>query len=493
MKKLLLVSIVYLVALTFVFPATTMAQMTIELSDEQVENIVRRSYPYVALFNVNNKFAMDSSSPVSTGGWNKTRANTTLVDHTLKSIARPNNDTLYLGAMIDVRQEPMILEFPAFDSKYVSLMVTAYDHYVNIPMSTTKGDFDKPSRILLYSQRTKDYRGDPVPGIDQVMELTGDFVGAVLRVMPHANEPARLKRNITAMRETRLLSLSDYLGQNSAEIEFVPWQTPPGIEKDLDVKLHEAEFPPYGQTDFDVFEDNLLEVMQFVFNHTTFDQKDDNDQAVLAAYKPLGVAPGKAFDPKTVAQIDGQRFRAVAQTVARQELARMVDPEFIKKSLLRIFLPKGEMDQEVLVFLSVVGPIGVPAREALYLPLVTPDGNPMNAMHDYVVRMDTDSMPPAKAFWSLTLYDLENGFFIPNEHKKYSVGENAGMKLNSQGGIDIHVSVKKPYGVPRENWLPLNRGDYDINVMMRFYAPDLERFKTWSPPKVETTDKEITK
>ncbi len=23
-----------------------------------------------------------------------------------------------------------------------------YDHYVNIPMSTTQGDFDKPSRIL---------------------------------------------------------------------------------------------------------------------------------------------------------------------------------------------------------------------------------------------------------------------------------------------------------------------------------------------------------
>ena len=71
-------------------------------------------------------------------------------------------------------------------------------------------------------------------------------------------------------------------------------------------------------------EDNLLEVMQFVFNHTTFDPKDDNDQALLAAYKPLGVEPGKAFDPNTVAQIDGQEFRAVAQAVARQALARAV-------------------------------------------------------------------------------------------------------------------------------------------------------------------------
>ena len=39
--------------------------------------------------------------------------------------------------------------------------------------------------------------------------------------------------------------------------------------------------------------------------------------------------------------------------------------------------------------------------------------------------------------------DLKNGFFIPNDRKKYSVGENAGFQLNADGGIEIHVSVKK--------------------------------------------------
>ncbi len=469
----------------FITPST--AQRAVELSDEQIENVVRRSYPYVALYNVNNKFALDTSSPMNTGGWNKTRANTTLADHTLQSIPRPNNDTLYLAALIDVRREPMILEFPSFDSKYVSLMVTAYDHYVNIPMSTTRGDFDKPSRILFYSQRTKGYGGDSVPGVDRVMELTGDFVSAVVRVMPHANEPARLERNLTAMRETRLLSLAEYLGRDDGEIEFTPWQIPPGVESDLDVRRHEAEFPPFGKTDFDVFEDNLLEVMQFVFNHTTFDPSDENDQALLAAYEPLGVEPGKAFDSKAVAQIDAQRFRAVAQSVARKALAGLGDPRF-SAHLTRVFLPKGEMDQELLVDLSVIGPIGQPAREALYPPIGTSDGVPMNAMHDYVIRMDASALPPANAFWSVTLYDTENGFFIPNDLKKYSVGENSGMRLNSQGGIEIHVAAKKPDGVPSENWLPINRGDYGIGVIMRIYAPDLERYKTWTAPKAERTE-----
>ena len=112
------------------------------LSDEQVENIVRLSYPYVAMYNVNQKFALDSNSPIWIGGWNQTKVPDRLLDHTVKAIARPNNDTLYWTAMIDVRREPMILEFPAYDSKYVSLMVTGYDHYVNIPLSTTKGDFE---------------------------------------------------------------------------------------------------------------------------------------------------------------------------------------------------------------------------------------------------------------------------------------------------------------------------------------------------------------
>ena len=72
-------------------------------------------------------------------------------------------------------------------------------------------------------------------------------------------------------------------------------------------------------------------------------------------------------------------------------------------------------------------------------------------------------MPPARAFWSATLYDLENGFFIPNEQKKYSVGENAGYNLDKDGGIRIVVAAERPEGVPEENWLPISRSDLDIN------------------------------
>jgi hypothetical protein len=109
----------------------------------------------------------------------------------------------------------------------------------------------------------------------------------------------------------------------------------------------------------------------------------------------------------------------------------------------------------------------------------------MNAMHDYVLSMKGDEMPPATAFWSAPCTIQNTGFFIPNDRKKYSVGENGGMKLDADGGIAIYVSAEQPENVPVENWLPLNRGDYGIDVIMRLYAPDLGRYQNWSAPKAE--------
>ena len=138
----------------------------------------------------------------------------------------------------------------------------------------------------------------------------------------------------------------------------------------------------------------------------------------------------------------------------------------------------------MLALLSVVGPIGVPAQEALYPQLITADGQVMNAMNDYEIVMAADEMPPAKAFWSVTLYDLENGFFIPNEQKKYSVGENAGFKLDKDGGIRIVIAAERPKDVPVENWLPIERRDLEMNTQMRLYNPDLDEYENWSAPTV---------
>jgi hypothetical protein len=341
-------------------------------------------------------------------------------------------------------------------------MVTAYDHYVDVPRATRKGDFREPETILFYSDRTQGYAGEEVDGVDFIYKTTGDFVSAVLRIMPHASDPERFKTVVEEIGKIKIQTLSEHQGGEALPVEDIT-------------------FPDVGQTDLDVFENNLLEVMQFVFNHLSFDPDYDLDQLVLEAYQPLGIAPGSTYDPEKV-KIEGKKVRAAAEKIQQEYLGKLADPALTNVMAPKMFKTKGLTDLETLVTVSVIGPIGLPMEEAMYPNVTTLSGEPMNASNDYVIKMSKEELPPDQAFWSLTLYDKANGFFIPNDRKKYSVGENGGYKLHEDGGIEIYVAAEKPEGVPEENWLPLNRKDEEIDLILRVYVPDLERMTTWKAP-----------
>ena len=436
-----------------------------ELSKADTENLVKRSYQYVALFNVLNDFAVNPKNPFASGGWNKTNYPKGLMDASVRGIARPNNDTLYVLSLMDLRKDPVIIHYPAFQSKFVSLETSAMDHYVNIPLAVSKGDFKKPTSILYYSARTEGYKGEPVKGVDKIMEMSGDFAIAFLRVMPEAADKAKFKANMAAINKVKLQTLSELRGKPRKAADKIV-------------------FPPYGQIE-DTYAKNFLPVMQFVFNHTTFDPKNEMDQKALAALEPLGVKPGKTYHASQHGEIDGAQLGKAFGAVNKEENAIWNDPKKAGPMLTKLFQPKGHMQIDEMVLQSAVGPLGQPADQAVYPGIATTDGKPMNAQHDYVIRMTKDELPPAIAFWSATLYDTKEGFFIPNKEKKYSVGENAGMKLNAQGGIEIHIAAKQPKGVPAENWLPITREDLGIGIIMRVYQPDLKKYKTWKAPKAE--------
>lgn len=440
------------------------ASFAMELSDKQIENIVRHSYQYVAMYNTNSNFAMQKANPFSTNGWNKLYVPEGLTDHHMTAVPRPNNDTLYLSAMLDMRDDAVVIQFPAYDSKYASLETSAYDHYVNIPLTTIRGDFDKPTTMLFYTDHTKGYKGEPIKGIDKTLKMTGDFSVAFCRIAPQASMPEKLKRNMAAMKTQKIMTLSEFQGKEKKPVSKV-------------------NFPAFSN-DQAVFKNNFLEVMQFVFNHTTFDPKDKMDKEVLATLKPLGVEPGKTFDPKQVAKIDGEKFARIAAKIQAESLAAWNSPNG-NPYLTRVFLPKDEMTLDPMVMQSAVGPIGLPYHQAQYPGVATVDGQPMNAKNHYVIRMTKDQLPPSRAFWSATLYDAKKGLFIPNDGYKYSVGENGGMKLDESGGIEIHISAKQPEGIATENWLPSGGKDQQLDIIMRIYAPDLEAMKSWKAPHAE--------
>jgi hypothetical protein len=170
--------------------------------------------------------------------------------------------------------------------------------------------------------------------------------------MPHAKDQQRFDRIIEQMEQVKITTLSEFRG---------------GAAKPGDV----LEFPAVGQRDADIFENNLLEVMQFVFNHTTFDPDDELDSEILAAYEPLGVVPGQPYDPAKAAKIDGPKMREASERIFAEEMSKTTDKEFAKKELFDKFLTKGNMTLELLLFQSVLGPIGLPATEAVYPGVTT--------------------------------------------------------------------------------------------------------------------------
>jgi hypothetical protein len=443
----------------------TATAQAIKLSDADAQKVVRRSLQYVALYDTLLNFVFNKKNPFASGDWNKTHYPQGLMDASVRAIPRPNNDTLYVLSMMDLRQDPVVIHYPVFNSRFVSLETSAMDHYVNMPLATSKGDFKKPTTILYYSARTEGYKGEPVKGVDTVMELSGDFAIAFLRVMPEATNPAKFKANMAAIQKVKMQTLSEFQGK-------------PRKAADKTV------FPPFGKME-DTYAKNFLPVVQFVFNHTTFDPNDKMDQAALAAMKTVGVEPDKTYHASHHGQVDGQQLGKAFAAVNQKENAIWNDPKKAAPFLSKLFQPKGHMTIDPMVLQSAVGPLGQPADQALYPGIATTDGKPMNAQHDYVIRMTKADLPPAIAFWSLTLYDSKEGFFIPNKENKYSVGQNAGMKLNAKGGIDIYVAAEQPKGVPAENWLPITRKDLGIDLIMRVYQPDLKKYKTWKAPKAK--------
>jgi uncharacterized membrane protein HdeD (DUF308 family) len=430
------------------------------LSYAQIRNIVVRSEQYIALYNFINKLALDEADAV--GGWNQTK--TFIPTSDFNAIPYFDNDDLLIQlALLDLRKEPIIIQYPAISGRYVSLEISGFDHYCKVPLSTTKGDFKKATTLLFYSKRTEEYTGQSVNGVDWYIEVDCDFIIALLRVLPKTIDS---KEKIFAERESvSLTSMSQWLGESAKDIAG-------------------SHFPPFGKTQVEVFGTNLLEVIQFIMNHTTFEPSVEMDRAFLAAYEPLGVIPGKDFDPTKVPKIDLPYLSEVAQQIINEAKMKQRDLQAQKRMFFQRYRSKGKIDLETEYVQSIIKPVGLPSEEMLYFPLLVTDEKPFNALHDYSLHISKDELPPAKA-WSVTMYDLKNGLLVPNDKNKHSTG----IKENVEGDIEIFISAKKPVALPAENWLPINREDRDLYLLLRLYVPDLEKIKMgWKSPQIKLID-----
>jgi hypothetical protein len=81
-------------------------------------------------------------------------------------------------------------------------------------------------------------------------------------------------------------------------------------------------------------------------------------------------------------------------------------------------------------------------EDAVYpLNIGDADGKPLIGANKYVLHFSKDEMPPAKAFWSVTLYD-KDGFPSPNDLKRNAIGDRDALRFNADGSAGSVLSAR---------------------------------------------------
>ncbi|RJF95537.1 DUF1254 domain-containing protein [Noviherbaspirillum saxi] len=108
------------------------------------------------------------------------------------------------------------------------------------------------------------------------------------------------------------------------------------------------------------------------------------------------------------------------------------------------------------------------ADEAVYaLGDYDGDGKLLDGAHRYELRFAPGMLPPAEAFWSVSLYG-KDFYFIANPIGRYAIGNRTpGLRLENDGGLVITISHEAP--ADTANWLPAPSGPFYL--ILRLYHP----------------------
>jgi hypothetical protein len=138
----------------------------------------------------------------------------------------------------------------------------------------------------------------------------------------------------------------------------------------------------------------------------------------------------------------------------------------------------------------MAGIYGNSPAEAVYPLLATDsDGNkPDCSRNSYALTFAPGQLPPANAFWSVTMYDGKTQLLIENPINRYLINSPMlpDLKKNADGSFTVYMQKDSPGPNKESNWLPAPDGP--MYVVMRIYWPKEAALDgSWKPPAVQQT------
>ena len=372
-----------------------------------------------------------------------------------EAVVRPNLDTLYSIAWLDLSQGPVVLRWPEMGGRYwLFQILDAWTDVAGAPGARTQGA--GPGAVMISGPG---WDGPPLPGMDHVRVDT-NMAWIIGRIAVSQTEA-----DLTAAR-----ALQDGFSLSGSRIEATP-ESPPAP----------GERPSKVIAELDA--DAALERLSRLLADNPPREADGDMQSRLSA---LGVTSG-ARSAEDIGWIAHRVIRH-GVNVARKRLAAGVAERPYGPTgwrTLRSGVGEYGTDYAMRAGVALIGLGANLAEDAIY-PTTDVDvsGYPLHGEHAYRIRFEPGGLPPADAFWSITAYDSE-GFLMDTPWPLFS--DRSGVVYDDDGGVTLFIGPPSLREAPA-NQLSVAPGPFQLTA--RLYLPrETALSGAWNMPPVERVER----
>ena len=372
---------------------------------EELRGIIKDAYvygfPMVDSYRIQYAYAVNKEDPEYKGGWNEIHNTARVYTPEDKAVQTPNSDTPYSFLSYDLRAEPLVFIVPKVDKdRYFSLQfIDLYTHDFAYVGSRATGN-DGGAFLLA----GPGWNGETPAGISSVIRSETDLGLVIYRTQLFSPDDLENVKKIQAGYQVK--PLSAFLGQ--------PAPSPaPLIEFARPLSAEQERTAP-----------EFFEVLDFVLQYAP---THPSETALMERFARLGIGAGGGY---RAADLSPELLQAVKDGMAdawkeHDALkARMYRGEINSGDLFgtREFLKNDYLKRMLAASAGIYGN----AREEALYPGLTHDsaGQPLDGRHRYVVRFAPGQLPPANAFWSVTMYELPASLLVENPIDRYLINSS---------------------------------------------------------------------
>jgi len=425
-----------------------------------LQDLARRAaiylFPVYEMYRTRWNALVNDANPVR-GRLNRFQHVPVLATHKSRAVTTPNTDTLYSSAWLDLSLEPLFLTVPPMGERYYSFafMSLSTDNFAYVCRRLHGG---KPAPRMIVGPT---WQGTAPSEVELVRAPTNSvwLLGRILVDGPDDLPAVRALQGKTLLEtpdmrnERRILETEELMRQRS----ILPPQPV-------------ADWPAPNRADpFDLFQVGMSALGESPLG--------ERDRAAIEAFADLKLRPGRKFDVRAFAEPERAAIQAgIADAPAEIRAATRRYGKLVNGWSY----PEGNLgnfgdDYLYRALVALTGLAALETVEATYLTCNTDDsGRPLDGKAGYVLRFEAGQLPPAKAFWSLTLYEVTpegRAFFTDNPLGRYAIGDRTrGLKQGADGSLEIFVQHERPAAGKDSNWLPAPASG-PIRLVLRAYEP----------------------